>query len=423
MKPSGVKEASATERSFATRRGIFPLLRRLPRFLTAAAVVLTGCTGLIGVNDIFLDDGTGESGAGEAGAIDGRTGSDGGFTDGETCGADVQVDPANCGRCGHDCLGGACANRACQPVTVVNAVGIPYDFTFDDTYVYVPTVYDDAILKAPKDLDGGTVTIVDHWPDITSVAVSGGKLFWTAREPFSTLPDGGPAASMYGGVWSCTIATGCNDKKLIHKVNTGYKVYVSGSYVFSASEDGVGRVGTDGSDPKILTTVSPTTLAADSTLVYLLASNDVETVPIGGGTPTTFGPSDFGFDLSIDDKHVLWTFSSSDQSGAVGTIFAAAKASLGTRTQFGTKNVNSAGIVSDGTNVFWANQGTYTDGTPTGDGDVLTCPLTGCVGDPVVVVEKMRASTYLRLDGDALYILEFGGIGGKFGRVLRVAKP
>src|SRR5437764_9527129 len=35
-----------------------------------------------------------------------------------SCSADVHVDPRNCGSCGHDCHGGACAAGVCQPVTL-----------------------------------------------------------------------------------------------------------------------------------------------------------------------------------------------------------------------------------------------------------------------------------------------------------------
>src|SRR5580700_8934554 len=34
------------------------------------------------------------------------------------CVAEVGTDPHNCGRCGHDCLGGACAGGACEAVVL-----------------------------------------------------------------------------------------------------------------------------------------------------------------------------------------------------------------------------------------------------------------------------------------------------------------
>jgi hypothetical protein len=45
---------------------------------------------------------------------------DGGFpaADGGVCVADILTDPLNCGRCGHDCLGGQCVSGRCQPTTL-----------------------------------------------------------------------------------------------------------------------------------------------------------------------------------------------------------------------------------------------------------------------------------------------------------------
>ncbi len=38
---------------------------------------------------------------------------------GEAC-VDLTTDPASCGACGHDCGGGTCAARKCQPVEVAD---------------------------------------------------------------------------------------------------------------------------------------------------------------------------------------------------------------------------------------------------------------------------------------------------------------
>src|SRR5262245_8002876 len=39
------------------------------------------------------------------------------------CAADTATDPRNCGRCGHDCLGGACEVGRCRPVVLASAAG------------------------------------------------------------------------------------------------------------------------------------------------------------------------------------------------------------------------------------------------------------------------------------------------------------
>src|SRR5262252_1722567 len=51
------------------------------------------------------------------------------------CGS-VAEDSANCGRCGHDCAGGACARGVCQPQVLVDPVLAPSDVGVDDDWVY-----------------------------------------------------------------------------------------------------------------------------------------------------------------------------------------------------------------------------------------------------------------------------------------------
>lgn len=57
-----------------------------------------------------------------------------------TCGSncvDTSTASANCGSCGHDCLGGQCIAGQCQPTVVANTpAGAPIVFGVDATYVY-----------------------------------------------------------------------------------------------------------------------------------------------------------------------------------------------------------------------------------------------------------------------------------------------
>jgi hypothetical protein len=53
-----------------------------------------------------------------------------------TCTADVANDPVNCGTCGHSCLGGACTNGVCASVSLASATGIISTLVCDDQAVY-----------------------------------------------------------------------------------------------------------------------------------------------------------------------------------------------------------------------------------------------------------------------------------------------
>lgn len=72
-------------------------------------------------------DGGPEGGPSADGSLDASVG----------CDANLGSDPANCGRCGHDCLGGACEAGACGPALVGIAVARPYYIALDADYVYI----------------------------------------------------------------------------------------------------------------------------------------------------------------------------------------------------------------------------------------------------------------------------------------------
>ena len=54
------------------------------------------------------------------------------------CGLEVNLenDPANCGTCGHDCLGGECANSLCEPIELATGQGTLRGIVVDATHVY-----------------------------------------------------------------------------------------------------------------------------------------------------------------------------------------------------------------------------------------------------------------------------------------------
>ena len=67
-----------------------------------------------------------------------EAGAGGSAGDGSVCddAADLDSDAENCGRCGHDCLGGECEFGKCLPVTVAASQTNPIDVATDGTYVY-----------------------------------------------------------------------------------------------------------------------------------------------------------------------------------------------------------------------------------------------------------------------------------------------
>jgi hypothetical protein len=106
----------------------------------------------------------GASGAGAGGGTGGSAGegTGGGPSDGgdasdadADCGANLQTDGANCGACGHDCLGGQCLAGKCQPVKLGNIAYGANDLALGPNDVFVVSGFGKAMHKVGK--TGGVV--------------------------------------------------------------------------------------------------------------------------------------------------------------------------------------------------------------------------------------------------------------------------
>ena len=389
------------------------------KVLIGAALVLTGCSALIGVNDIFLDPNTGsgiEGGAPETSTSDAPASETGG--EGGTCTGDHQSDKANCGRCGHDCLGGDCKVGVCQVVALAGSLASPVSIALDDQNVYVATKDGNTVLRVAK--TGGKVdTLVTGWQSLVGVAVSGTTLFWSADDALGDAGDGN-----FGGVWKCTLPA-CTDKKLISTAGRSRHIDVKNGFVYYATEDAIRRVKVDGTGDQLLVAGinQPFSVAADDAFVYYTSNEtSLGRVPVDGGSDNPVGPlnaSQYGF-VAVDAQRFYWAFT---DVSSKGQVFGGLKSATATRTSYGTANQGSVGVASDGTNLYWSNDGTYTGIESNGDGELLTCPVGGCAPDPVRLADKLRYAGPIVLDANAVYFLEFGGRSGANGRLLKIAKP
>jgi hypothetical protein len=97
---------------------------------------------------------------------------DAGDASSDACAANVDEDPKNCGRCGHDCLGGGCSSGRCQPVSLVDwdlvddkctspeagscFTGTIASVVVDDTWAYFsdyePSLRRGGLLRVKKDV-------------------------------------------------------------------------------------------------------------------------------------------------------------------------------------------------------------------------------------------------------------------------------
>ena len=147
-------------------------------------------------------------------------GADGGLEgDAGACSDDLTSDAKNCGKCGHDCLGGTCVASQCTPVPIISnetgVLGVAVDGTdlywsrfdgavrtsrldgtspgdlrklngaghiaVDDTYVYVAGFGAIPVSRFRKDNTGPVEALAPCNGECLGVAVTTGRVYFTER--------------------------------------------------------------------------------------------------------------------------------------------------------------------------------------------------------------------------------------------------
>lgn len=96
--------------------------------LLMGLVAATGCTLITSLDGLGSPNAPGADAGADAADTDAPSDSGG-------CG-DTMVTAANCGSCGHDCLGGQCNAGRCQPVAIASAQSSPGYIAVDGAFVY-----------------------------------------------------------------------------------------------------------------------------------------------------------------------------------------------------------------------------------------------------------------------------------------------
>jgi hypothetical protein len=107
-------------------------------------------------------------------------------TEEAVCAADTSDDPANCGSCNHDCLGGTCMGGQCQPITLATTSG-SVGIAIDSTYIYWANAAtsNSGIYKISKALTGAgtpsTVEVGASYTKVQGLASDGTYVYWTNK--------------------------------------------------------------------------------------------------------------------------------------------------------------------------------------------------------------------------------------------------
>lgn len=109
------------------------------------------------------------------------SGADGNET--KDCGAVLATDPRNCGRCGHDCLGGDCTAGQCQPFVIAGGLTGPGELALSESRIYWETgdqfsTSKDVVSCARGGCQGPPVSVISGLDDVKSLLVAGDTLFF-----------------------------------------------------------------------------------------------------------------------------------------------------------------------------------------------------------------------------------------------------
>lgn len=391
----------------------------------ALATSVLACSAILGLQEPTVDD-----------TIEGGT--DGGTGDSPSdapvdvvidspCGADLQNDKANCGACGHDCLGGDCSAGVCQAVLVAQSTTIsPYALVLDNGTLYFTNIrnYDFATVdKVDASATNGTITqLVDYAVGYTTPLVDGqlwglsvqNGFFYTAQ-----YASGGSSGNWEAGIDRCPL-TGCTGNTLA--------VYGPNSYVVATNSTNVFWGAADTSDVYTLRKAnldftSPTTIATpafevngiaiDGTdLFYGTMEGVFECNPTCGTSALNQGVTDAEL-LALDANNVYF----SSTFGGPAAVLSMPRTG-GVPKTIASDVTLPNGVAVDANYVYFADIGDTANSTT---GKVARCPLTGCTLQQTETVLSVGAAAG---DNPREVVLDATHVywGTRGGRIWRVAK-
>jgi hypothetical protein len=371
------------------------------------------CSGILGIDNRTLDPGA--DAATDTSVPDSPSEGSPLGDGGGGCG-DTTTDPHNCGRCSHDCLGGACDAGACQPVAIVpgSAGYRPWQLALTATAVYFTDTINGQIATVNKDGTGLRTLDSSGFRD-NALGLDDAGIF------FSDLQDN---AIVHCSLTNCGAAP-----MVIAMVPSGGDVValaLDQGITFADDYCNVYRLPTRlaGTPTALILSDggSPCTddLRSDGTHLYV-AQDDGHVLRMdldGGGVVNLSGSLSVPLanGLAIDSQAIYWT--QQDPNLALpGTVNVTGLDGTNPHVLAGNQP-NPMHIASDGTNVYWTTLGFGSSGN---SGKVMMCSPGSC--QPATLATQQPNPQYIVADEQAVYWTDFDGVNNFPATVMKVAKP
>lgn len=411
--------------------------RTLLRLLCATSFVLGGCGAIIGTRDLEYDPAVGpggNDGAPTDGTTTDGTTTDDGSVDGGgdgSCNADLTKDPKNCGRCGHDCLGGECKASKCEAVRLGALADTPFGYiAVTSKYVFAATrialtTEKGGIFRFSKTAGVAPELYVDiRYAE--AMAVLGDRIYFVVEDnPYDGI-------GAFGGFYSCPIdgPAPCTPTRHFVADNpraitaSGGKVYFSDS----AGGSGIQEFTPPNTVSLFRIDYNPPNLYVDGTAAFYtvsvgLANADVKLIeifPDAGYTERSVllsGPAAEEGEFFGTPSYLLGIAYDGTGAQTRGVVRRYPRVGTVSACDFAANtNKRSYGVWADEKRVYWTNEGEGND-HPYTNGSLASCDVTGCctTADTLWTGTEPRAVTG---DDAALY-----WVTRTAGEVWKIAKP
>jgi hypothetical protein len=327
---------------------------------------------------------------------------------------ELASDPHNCGKCGHNCLGGACSGGVCQPFVLAASEHVPVLMVADGASVYWLAREYGASLPADRDhgfgvakTGGSAVPIPAAGSPILRYAVTmfanGGHLFVLTGGCCDSAGPGDPC----GVLWCDKASPQWSEWG---EVSSGLDVYAATAdethlyYAHTGSGTSqLYRYTLDGSAPSESLGAVPlgwlSAMQVDGDRLYLVSQDGIGAIPVAGGDVVVLTP-EYGDDLfltpratdrgmAVDATHVYWP--------AGTAVSRVDKATPGPVTVVASWQNRPTSVAVDADSVYWAE---YGDGGAS-NGAIKMAPKGG--GAVTVLAAGQNEPSGIAVDGAAVY--------------------